>query len=69
MNIGLKDGLIGDFNGVKAVTREEALPVRFQHPAGYYGQYSAKTSVSTNGTTVVIAGSEAKDACQHRQDR
>ncbi|MFR7894933.1 MAG: S-layer homology domain-containing protein [Dysosmobacter sp.] len=38
MNIGLKDGLIGDFNGVKAVTREEALPVCLQHPAGYHGR-------------------------------
>ena len=61
MNIGLKDGLIGDFNGVKAVTREEACLYAFNTLQATMVEYSAKTSVSTNGTTVVIAGSEAKD--------
>ena len=61
MNIGLKDGLIGDFNGVKAVTREEACLYAFNTLQATMVEYSAKTSVSSNGTTVVIAGSEAKD--------
>ena len=61
MNIGLKDGLIGDFNGVKAVTREEACLYAFNTLQATMVEYSAKGSVSTNGTTVVIAGSEAKD--------
>ena len=61
MNTGLKDGLIGDFNGVKAVTREEACLYAFNTLQATMVEYSAKTSVSTNGTTVVIAGSEAKD--------
>ena len=61
MNIGLKDGLIGDFTGVKTVTREEACLYAFNTLQATMVEYSAKTSVSTNGTTVVIAGSEAKD--------
>ncbi|MFR0770741.1 MAG: S-layer homology domain-containing protein [Dysosmobacter sp.] len=38
LNIGLDDDLVGDFNGVKAVTREEACPVCLQHPEGYHGR-------------------------------
>ena len=34
IGIGLNRGLEGEFNGIKAVTREEALPVCLQYPAG-----------------------------------
>ena len=60
LNAGLADDMKGDFNGVKAVTREEAALFAFNTLKADMVEYSAKTSVSTGNTTVVIAGSEAK---------
>ena len=61
LNIGLDDDLVGDFNGVKAVTREEACLYALNTMTADMVEYDAKTTVSTNGTTVVIAGSKAKE--------
>ena len=61
INIGLADGLTGSFNGVKAVNREEACLYALNTLTADMVEYDAKTTVSTNGTTVVIAGSKAKE--------
>ena len=61
LNIGLDDGLTGTFNGVKAVNREEACLYAFNTLQATMVEYDAKTSVSAGNTTVVIAGSKAKD--------
>ena len=61
LNIGLDDDLVGDFNGIKAVNREEACLYALNTMTADMVEYDAKTTVSTNGTTVVIAGSKAKE--------
>ena len=61
LNIGLADDLNGEFNGVKAVNREEACLYALNTLTADMVEYDAKTTVSTNGTTVVIAGSKAKE--------
>ncbi len=61
LNIGLDDDLVGEFNGVKAVNREEACLYALNTLTADMVEYDAKTTVSTNGTTVVIAGSKAKE--------
>ena len=61
LNIGLDDDLVGEFNGVKAVNREEACQYALNTLTADMVEYDAKTTVSTNGTTVVIAGSKAKE--------
>ena len=58
---GLADDLNGEFNGVKAVNREEACLYALNTLTADMVEYDAKTTVSTNGTTVVIAGSKAKE--------
>ena len=60
LNAGLADDMKGDFNGVKAVTREEAALFAFNTLKADMVEYDAKTSVSTGNTTVVIAGSKAQ---------
>ena len=52
---------MGEFNGVKAVNREEACLYALNTLTADMVEYDAKTTVSTNGTTVVIAGSKAKE--------
>ena len=64
LNIGLADDLVGDFNGVKAVNREEACLYALNTMTADMVEYDAKTTVSTNGTTVTIAGSDAKEVAQ-----
>ena len=61
LNIGLDDGLVGNFNGVKAVNREEACLYALNTLTADMVEYDAKTSVSAGNTTVVIAGSKAKE--------
>ena len=61
LNIGLADELVGNFNGVKAVNREEACLYALNTMTANMVEYDAKTSVSAGDTTVVIAGSKAKD--------
>ena len=60
MNIGLKDGLIGDFNGVKAVTREEACLYAFNTLKATMVEYD-KNSTVTVGNITIKEQSDAKD--------
>ncbi len=73
LNIGLDDGLVGDFNGLKAVTREEAALYAFNTLTADMVQYDSKTSVSIGGAEVVIAGSKAQtiryDAKSYKNDK
>ena len=50
LNIGLDDDLVGEFNGVKAVNREEACLYALNTLTADMVEYDAKTTVSTNGT-------------------
>ena len=61
LNIGLDDGLVGDFNGVKAVTREEACLYAFNMLQATMVEYDSTTNITVGGASVVIAGSKAKD--------
>ena len=59
LNIGLDDGLEGDFNGVKPVTREEACLYAFNTLTADMVEYDSKTTVNVSGATVVVGGGEA----------
>ena len=61
LNIGLADDLTGDFNGVKAVTREEACLYALNTMTANMVEYDSTTNISVGGAQVVIAGSKAKD--------
>ena len=61
LNIGLDDGLVDDFNGVKAVTREEACLYAFNMLQATMVEYDSTTNITVGGAQVVIAGSKAKD--------
>ena len=60
LNIGLDDGLNGDFNGIKSVTREEACLYALNTLTADMVEYDARTNINVGGAEVVIAGSEAK---------
>ena len=60
MNIGLKDGLIGDFNGVKAVNREEACLYAFNALQATMVEYE-KNSTVTVGNITIKDTSDAKE--------
>ncbi len=64
LNIGLADDLIGDFNGVKAVTREEACLYALNTLKATMVEYDSTTNVSVNGATVTVGGSKAKEMAQ-----
>ena len=61
INIGLNDDLNGSFNGVKAVTREEACLYAFNMLQATMVEYDSTTNITVGGAQVVIAGSKAKD--------
>ena len=61
LSIGLADDLVGDFNGVKAVNREEACLYAFNTLKATMVEYDSTTNISVGGAQVVIAGSKAKD--------
>ena len=60
MNIGLEDDLVGDFNGVKAVTREEACLYAFNTLKATMVEYD-KNSTVTVGNITIKEQSDAKD--------
>ena len=60
LNLGLDNGLVGSFNGTKAVNREEACLFALNTLTSDMVQYDAKTSVTVGGAEVVIAGSKAE---------
>ena len=59
-NVDLADGLNGDFNGVKAVTREEACLYAFNTLKATMVEYENSNSVTVNGITFTNK-STAKD--------
>ena len=61
LNLGLDDGLAEDFNGMKAVTREEACLYALNTLKATMVEYGSKTTVSVGGAEVVLAGSKAED--------
>ena len=60
LNIGLDDGLKGDFNGIKSVTREEACLYALNTLTADMVEYDSRTNINVGGAEVIIAGSEAK---------
>ena len=60
LNVGLDDDLKGDFNGVKAVTREEACLYAFNTLKATMVEYENSNSVTVNGITFTNK-STAKD--------
>ena len=68
LNIGLDDGLVGNFNGVKAVNREEACLYAFNALQATMVEYDSKTNISVGGAQVVIAGSKAREVEQGTYD-
>ena len=67
LNIGLDDGLNGDFNGIKAVTREEACLYALNTMTADMVDYDSRTSVSVGGSEVVIAGSKAQEVVNNNK--
>ena len=61
LNIGLADDLVGNFNGVKAVTREEACLYALNTLTADMVEYDSTTNITVGGAQVVIAGSKAKE--------
>ena len=51
LNVGLDDDLIGEFNGTKAVTREEACLYAFNTLKAPMVEYANSNSVTVNGIT------------------
>ena len=64
MNIGLNNGLKGDFNGVKAVNREEACLYAFNTLKATMVEYD--TTITIGGVTVAGA---LQGRCQQRFHR
>ena len=60
LNIGLADDLVGDFNGVKAVTREEACLYAFNTLKATMVEYD-KNSTVTVGNITIKEQSDAKE--------
>ena len=60
LNIGLDDDLVGDFNGVKAVNREEACLYAFNTLKATMVEYD-KNSTVTVGNITIKEQSDAKD--------
>ena len=60
LNVGLSDDLVGDFNGVKAVNREEACLYAFNTLKATMVEYD-KNSTVTVGNITIKEQSDAKD--------
>ena len=60
LSVGLDDGLLDDFNGTKAVTREEACLYAFNTLQADMVEYGDKTFVSVGDATVSVGGTAAK---------
>ena len=60
LNIGLDDGLVDEFVGTEAATREEACLYALNTMTADMVQYDSRTSVTVGGAEVVIAGSKAE---------
>ncbi|MCI7735109.1 MAG: S-layer homology domain-containing protein, partial [Dysosmobacter sp.] len=60
INVGLNKGLEGEFNGIKAVNREEACLYAFNTLKADMVEYDTTISTTINGQTVTIGNSQAK---------
>ena len=60
INVGLNKGLEGEFNGIKAVNREEACLYAFNTLKADLVEYDTTISTTINGQTVTIGNSLAK---------
>ena len=60
LGIGLNDTLVGEFNGIKAVTREEACLYAFNTLKSTMVAYDNKITASVNGAEVTISNTNAK---------
>ena len=60
IGIGLNKGLKDTFDGIKAVTREEACLYALNTLQADLVEYGSKTNITVGGSAVVIADSEAK---------
>ena len=67
LNIGLDDDLIGDFNGVKAVNREEACLYAFNTLKATMVDYDSTTNITVGGTQIVVGGSKAEEVTNKLQ--
>ena len=67
LNIGLDDDLTGDFNGVKAVNREEACLYAFNTLKATMVEYENNNSVTVNGITFTNK-SDAKEVTTGNTD-
>ena len=56
LGIGLNDGLKGEFNGTKAVTREEACLYAFNTLKATMVEYDEKTTINVGGAQVTLQG-------------
>ncbi|MDO4315209.1 MAG: S-layer homology domain-containing protein, partial [Oscillospiraceae bacterium] len=56
LGIGLNDGLEGEFNGIKAVTREEACLYAFNTLKATMVEYDEKTTINVGGAQVTLQG-------------
>ena len=65
ISIGLDDGLSSNFDGTKAVNREEACLYAFNALQATMVQYDSKTTVTVGGATVNVGGSEAEDVANN----
>ena len=63
IGIGLNKGLEGEFNGIKAVTREEACLYAFNTLQADLVEYSQRLTTTINGTEVTLSsgGAHAKE--------
>ena len=62
-NVDLADGLNGDFNGVKAVTREEACLYAFNTLKATMVEYENSNSVTVNGITFTNKSTAKEMTC------
>ena len=60
LNVGLNKSLEGDFNGIKAVNREEAALYAFNTLKSDLVEYDTTISTTINGQTVTVGNSQAK---------
>ena len=63
LNVGLNDDLNGDFNGIKAVTREEACLYAFNTLKATMVEYENSNSVTVNGITFTNKSTAKEMTC------
>ena len=64
LNIGLDDDLTGEFNGTKAVTREEACLFAFNTLKATMVEYENSNSITVNGITITNKSDAKEMTCE-----